>query len=184
MTAMTPTHGGPWTEEEFLALGEDNERTELFDGDLHMTASPTPWHQHVTTELLVALRAPVRARDLRIHAAVNLRLTPARIVIPDLTITTAIDFEQRIVPGSCARLVCEVTSPSNAATDLVLKMHYYAEAGIPWYLIVEHKAMTLRLLQLQRGTYVEHLTAEPGGVLRMSEPVTAEIRPESLLPEH
>lgn len=182
MTAMIPTNGGPWAEEEYLALGEDNERLELLDGDLRVTASPSPWHQHVTTELLIALRAGAKARGLRVHPAINLRLRPNRIVIPDLTITTAIDFHERVVPGSAAALVCEVTSPSNAATDRVLKLHYYADAGIPWYLLVEHRTTALRLLRLERGTYVEAVSAEPGEVLRMTEPVTAEIPPESLLP--
>lgn len=183
MTAMIPTaHNGPWTEEEYLGLGEDNERIELWDGDLHVTASPSPWHQRACRKLANALEEGADDRGLHVHWAINLRLKPTRIVIPDLTITSPIDFEDRIVPGRCAALVCEVTSPSNAATDKVLKMHYYAEAGIPWYLLVEHQAISLRLFRLQKGTYVEHSTAVPGEILRMTEPVTAEIRPESLLP--
>jgi Uma2 family endonuclease len=183
MTAMIPTaHSGPWTEEEYLELGEDNERIELIDGDLRVTASPSPWHQRVCRKLANALEEGAEDRGLHVHWAINLRLKPSRIVIPDLAITTAIDFDERVVPGSTATLVCEVTSPSNAATDKVLKMHYYAEAGIPWYLIVEHKTITLRLFRLQNGTYVERFAAEPGQVLRLIEPVTAEIRPESLLP--
>jgi len=183
LNARIPTaHGGPWTEEEFLALGPTTDRTELFDGALHVTASPTPWHQHVTTELLIAFRPSARARGLRVHAAVNLRLRPNRIVIPDLTITSAIDFHERVVDGEAAKLVCEVTSPSNASTDRVLKMHYYADAGIPWYLLVEHLTTGLRLYRLDGGKYELAAIAEQGEVLRMIEPVTAEIRPESLLP--
>jgi Uma2 family endonuclease len=183
MTAMIPTtHSGPWTEEEYLALGEDNDRIELIDGDLRVTASPSPWHQRACRKLASALEEGADDRGLHVHWAINLRLKPSRIVIPDLTITTPIDFEDRVVPGASAALVCEVTSPSNAATDKVLKMHYYAEAGIPWYLIVEHQTITLRLFRLQSGTYVERHTAEPGQVLKLIEPVTAEIRPESLLP--
>jgi Uma2 family endonuclease len=183
MTAMIPTaHDGPWTEGAYLALGETAERIELWDGDLRVTASPTPWHQHVTTELLIALRSAARERNLRVHAAINLRLRPSRIVIPDLTITSAIDFHERVVPCDAAKLVCEVTSPSNASTDRVLKMHYYAEAGIPWYLMVEHVTTGLRLFRLDRDKYKLEGIAEQGEVLRLTEPVTAEIRPESLLP--
>jgi Uma2 family endonuclease len=182
MTAMKPVHDGPWTEEEYLALGETEDWVELFDGDLHVSSSPTPRHQRISSELYVAFRTAARPSGLHVHQAVNLRLKPGTIVIPDLAITSAIDYDARVVPVGATKLVCEVTSPSNAATDKVLKMHYYAEAGIPWYLLVEHKTATLRLYRVENGAYVPHAAVEPGGVLRLTDPVAAEIRPESLLP--
>jgi Uma2 family endonuclease len=183
MTAMIPTfHGGPWTEEDYLALGEDNERIELIDGDLRVTAAPSFWHQHVCAELYVALRTAARSSGHRAFLGINLRLQPGRIMIPDLTITAGLDVYERVAPVSAARLVCEVTSPSNASTDRVLKMHYYAQAGIPWYLMVEHATSALRLFRLEDDKYDLHAVADPGEVLRLTEPVTAEIRPESLLP--
>jgi Uma2 family endonuclease len=183
MTAVIPTdHHLPWTEEEYLALGETEDRVELFEGDLHVSSSPTPRHQRICGKLYTSLDAPSEACGLHVHTAVNLRLKPGTIVIPDLTITSAIDFDARVVSADRAKLVCEVTSPSNATTDKVLKMHYYAEAGIPWYLLVEHETATLRLHRLENSAYILHATVRPGDVLRLVEPVRAEIRPESLLP--
>jgi len=45
-------------------------------------------------------------------------------------------------------LVVEVLSPSNAGTDLITKRHYYAEAGVPQYWIVDQDGKTLTVLRL------------------------------------
>ncbi|MFD0972184.1 Uma2 family endonuclease [Plantactinospora endophytica] len=182
MTATVFSHGGPWTEAEYLAFGETRDRVELFDGSLHVTPAPTPRHQHISRRLGNALEHGAEAAGLHVLEAVNVRLRPGRIPIPDLVVTGEIDFDESVVDGSAVRLVCEISSPGNAATDKVLKMHYYATARIPWYLLVEQETGTLRLHRLDGGHYVEHAVAKPGDTLQLTEPVVAEIRPEDLLP--
>ncbi|AVT33875.1 MULTISPECIES: Uma2 family endonuclease [unclassified Plantactinospora] len=182
MTAAVFEHGGPWTEAEYLALGETRDRVELFDGSLHVTPAPTPRHQHISRRLGNALETGAETVGLHVLEAVNVRLQPGRIPIPDLVVTGEIDFDELVVDGTAVRLVCEISSPSNAATDKVLKMHYYAAARIPWYLLVEQETGTLRLHRLDGSHYVEHAVAKAGESLRLTEPVAAEIRPDDLLP--
>jgi Uma2 family endonuclease len=182
MTAAIFGHGGPWTEEEYLALGETPERVELFDGSLYVTPAPTPRHQNISGELLVALRPAARAAGLHVLEAVNVRLKHGRIPIPDLVITSDIDFDELVIDAVAVKLVCEIISPSNASADRVLKMQFYAAAGIPWYLLVEQDTGALHLHRLSGAHYVEHSVTKPGAVLRLTEPVTADIDPERLLP--
>ncbi|MFF3851578.1 Uma2 family endonuclease [Micromonospora sp. NPDC002575] len=182
MTAAMFDHDGPWTEEEQLALGETSQRVELFDGSLHLTSAPTPRHQNISGELRAALRVPAREAGLHVLEAVNVRLKPGRIPIPDLVITDEIDFDEPNIEASDVRLVCEIISPSNAATDKVLKMHYYAAAGIPWYLLIEQQSGTLHLYRRQGRHYIEQSVAAVGEVLELVEPVRAKIRPEDLVP--
>jgi len=184
MTAAGFGHGGPWTGEDYLALRNDEipERVELFDGSLHVTPAPTPYHQHMSGELRAALRPAVRAAGLNVLEAVNVRLKSGRIPTPDLVITDDIDFHELVIDGRAVRLVCEIISPSNASTDQVLKMHYYATAQIPWYLVVEPDTATMCLYRLDGTHYVEHATAKPGQPLRLTDPVVAEIDPADLLP--
>lgn len=182
MTAAVFGHGGPWTEEEYLALGETPERVELFDGSLFVTPAPTPRHQRISRRLGNALESGADGAGLHVLEAVNVRLRPGRIPIPDLVITGDINFDELVIEASAVRLVCEIISPSNAAADKVLKMHYYAAAGIPWYLLVEQDTGTLHLYRLSGSHYVEHSVTKPGDTLHLTEPVTAEIRPDDLLP--
>jgi Uma2 family endonuclease len=182
MTSAIFTDGRPMSEAEFLALGETPERIELFDGSLHVTPAPTPRHQRISLELAVILRSAAQRAGLHALEAVNVRLRPDRIPIPDLVITGDIDFDELVVDASAVRLVCEIISPSNAATDRVLKMHYYAAAGIEWYLLIEQETGTLHLHRRHHSHYKEQSVTKPGQVLELTEPVRATIRPEDLVP--
>ena len=57
----------------------------------------------------------------------------------------------------------------------------YAEAGIPWYLIIDPDALTLSLHQLDDTHYRESATGKPGMPLRMDAPVKVDIDPVTLL---
>ncbi|MEH0823382.1 MULTISPECIES: Uma2 family endonuclease [unclassified Micromonospora] len=181
MTAAVFGHEGPWTEEEYLALGETQQRVELFDGSLHVTPAPTPRHQRISRKFGNILEAAAETAGLELLESVNVRLRPGRIPIPDLVITGPVDLDELMIEATDVRLICEIISPSNAATDKVLKMHYYAAAGIEWYLLVEQETGGLRLFRRRGRNYVEHLTVKRGETLTLTEPVHATIRPEDLV---
>lgn len=181
-TAIFGRGGQPWSEAEYLGLGETPERVELFDGSLFVTPAPTPRHQLISGRLLVAMLPGADAAGLHVLEAVNVRLKAGRVTIPDLVITSDIDFDEAMIEAPMVRLVCEIISPNNASADKVLKMHYYAAAGIGWYLLVEQETGALHLYRLDGAHYVEHCVARPGDTLRLTEPVRAEIEPSALLP--
>ncbi|MEV4757702.1 Uma2 family endonuclease [Micromonospora sp. NPDC049559] len=182
MTSAVFGHGGPWTEEEYLALGETPERVELLDGGLLLSAAGSLRHQAVLGRISEILATVAHGADPHVLTAVNVRLRPGRIVIPDLVITGQVDLDELVVDAAAVRLVCEITSPGDAAADKVLKMHYYATAHIPWYLLVEQETGTLHLYRLRDGHYAEESVAKPGETLHLTEPVEATLRPEALLP--
>ena len=169
-------------ESEFLSIGETPERIELFDGSLHVTPAPTPRHQHTSNGLHSALGPAAHRAGLHVLEAVNVRVGPDRIPIPDLVITGEIDFDELVIDASAIRLVCEILSPSNADTDRVLKMHYYAAAGIPWFLVVDPQDGILQLFALDGSAYRQHATGSPGVPLQLTDPVVATIDSERLLP--
>ena len=182
MTSAIFSDGRPWTESDFLALDESAERIELLDGSLHVTPAPTPRHQYISGELRAALRPATRTAGVNVLEAVNVRLRPNRIPIPDLVVTSDINFDELVIDADAILLACEIISPSNAAIDRVLKMHYYAAAGIPRYLLIDQASGTMYLYELVGETYIERSVTKADEVLHLTEPVVATISPGELLP--
>lgn len=176
-------HVDPWTEDEYLALGETLDRVELFDGSLLVSPAPGPRHQAISGRLFMAILPAAEAVGLEVLETINLRLKRGRIPIPDLVIVGSIDFDEAVIDASAVSLVCEIVSPGNPATDRVLKMHYYAEAAIPWYLLIEQEPeLTLRLYRYDGGHYVEQSVGRIGQPLHLTEPVSVDLDPAVLLP--
>ncbi|MFF0256020.1 Uma2 family endonuclease [Micromonospora zamorensis] len=172
----------PWTESDYLALGETAQRIELLDGGLLIGPSPSVRHQVIVGGLAAALEPGCAAVNRTLLPVINLRLNATRILNPDLVVTAELDLTADCVPADAVLLVGEVTAPHTALIDRVLKPHLYATAGIEWYLLVEQDPLALNLQQRQGGHYVERATTKRGEVLELTEPVKATIRPEDLLP--
>jgi hypothetical protein len=172
-------HRRPLADDEYLALGETEQQVELLDGSLLVSARGAPRHQHAVQQLARAFRGGGAGHVL---AAVNVRLRPGRILIPDLVVTGPIGFDEPLIEKAAVLMVAEVVTPASAAVDKVLKMHYYAVAGIPWYLLVEQETGALHLYRLSGDHFVEHSVTHAGQVLHLTDPVEATIAPEDLLP--
>jgi Uma2 family endonuclease len=172
---------GPWTEEEYFALGESNERIELFDGTLLLSPTASLSHQRISRRLANALEAAA-SQQLWVEEAVNLRVGQNRILIPDVVVGTGRD-DILVVDARDVRLVIEVVSPGNAANDRVLKMRAYAVAGIPWYLLVERDGadVVLQLYRLEDTHYVAEAVAKGDELLHLVEPIRIDISPAQLL---
>jgi Uma2 family endonuclease len=180
MTAAVLERIDPWIEDGYLALRKPGSRVELFDGSLLVSPAPTFRHQLLATALNDVFRRPAREAGLQVLLAINLRLRSGRVVIPDLVINRPVDPNELVMEVRDVALVCEITS-TNVGADRITKMHYYAEAGIPRYLIVEPKGPMLELYRLDGDKYVLEASAGPGERLLVTEPVVAEIDPGSLV---
>jgi Uma2 family endonuclease len=183
MSVAVLEHPGPWSEDEYFALGETPNRIELVDGSLWVSPPPSKRHQHIALLLAMGLYAAAERAGLLVLQDVNLRLASGRILQPDVVVADTDDVGTTVEAAE-AKLVAEVVSPSNAGTDRLLKPQLYAAAGIGWYLRVEQPqdSVELHLQRLDGDHYVPFVVVGPGQALASEEPFPFRIEVTSLLP--
>lgn len=182
MSVGVVDHVGPWTEDEYFALGETTNRIELIDGSLWVSPAPSKRHQHIALLLAMELYGAAERAGLLVLQDVNLRLASGRILQPDVVVADTDDLGTTVEAAE-AKLVAEVVSPGNAGTDRLLKPQLYAAAGISWYLRVEQPqdSVELHLYKLASDHYVPAAVASPGQALASNEPFPFELDLASLL---
>jgi Uma2 family endonuclease len=173
---IVPWHQGDWTVEEVLELPEDSGyRIELVDGALLVSPGPAVRHQRVLGQLQFGLRDAV-APGTELLPGVNIRLSQRRLLIPDLVIVTCPDEDFVYTSAANVLLAAEIESPSSKIQDRVLKRQLYADANVPYYLLVNAAARPAEatLFELTDGEYHE-ITRSTEGKLVLTRPFTATV---------
>jgi Uma2 family endonuclease len=174
---LLPNHRGPWTLKDVLGLPEDrSQRVELVDGALIVSPMGTFRHQRLIGRLFLALTAAAPAA-YEPTIEVNIGLAENRLLIPDFSVIRRTDFDGLIVPVEEVVLVGEVVSRSSKANDRVFKRALYAEAGVPFYVIVDPSGPIpdAVLLELVDGEYKECVRSL-NGTLTVERPFPVELR--------
>ncbi len=157
--------------DEFLALGETDERLELFGGALYLMSTPTKDHQFLMGELYLYLALYLNGfalppaevyQDITTILSVSLQ----NAVEPDLVVILSgrSDIGGRIHVEGVPDIAVEILS-SDRSHDLVYKRRIYAEAGVKEYWIVDPRHDTVLPLALQDGAYAERQPLGPGDTL-------------------
>jgi Uma2 family endonuclease len=148
---------------QYAALGETEDGyTELVEGRLIMTPSPNPRHNLILGELHAQLRAQV-PEGFRVvpDIDVNLELAPSDqpgfVRRPDLIVVSQAELDRvgregGLLHASEVVLVVEILSPSTKWTDRRAKRREYAEAGIPFYWIVDSGQQVSLVAMYPAGT--------------------------------
>ncbi len=164
-----------WTAEDVLALPEDQtslQRIELVDGVLLVSPAPTSMHQRLLQKLQFAF-APALPDGTELLPGVNVRFGGRRLLIPDLVILTCAEVDTVVYAASDVLLAAEIVSPSTKMQDRILKRAIYAEALVPYYLLVEPpEPVSATLFALEGGEY-EPVAKSENGELHLTRPFEA-----------
>ncbi len=169
-------HVGPWTESDYLALPEDRRRIELLDGGLLVSPAAGGRHQRLSSQLWHVLGRA--APDwLEVLEAVNVRVAPGRILIPDLVVVTNPGLDLKVWDPTAVAMVIEIVSPGNTAADRAIKPPLYAAAGIEHYLRIElgKPGPSSVAYRSHHGHYVKVMASRPGELMRLAEPFPVEL---------
>jgi len=157
-----------------LALPDDGNRYELFDGELLVTPAPTPRHQVALARIYDAVAPFVKGQGLghTLWSPADLQLGGEHFSQPDLFVVAALpaDWSWSSFPDPI--LVIEVLSPSTARADRIVKRRRFQQSGIPEYWVVDLDA---RIVERWRPgderpeILDERLTWRPAGTDRALE---------------
>jgi Uma2 family endonuclease len=143
---------------------ESTQPTELWDGNLIMSPSPSFFHQEVVLRFYRQLHDWVASRGLGkvITAPIDMVLSEHRVTQPDVVFVAKgrLGIIQRVVMGA-ADLVCEVISLGGRSRDRIEKRDLYEQYGVKEYWIIDPEARTVEVLHLQAGRYELVVHARP-----------------------
>jgi Uma2 family endonuclease len=147
------------TANQYLQLGEDppGTRLELVDGQIAVGPGKYFIHAHAEAHLCYTLLGYIKDHDLGwLLGGVDVVLGEYDVRRPDISFykksrVHLIDRDDalRYAPDFCA----EVTSESSEEIDRVHKFRQYAEAGIPYYWIIDPEKQTIEAFELNKSHY-------------------------------
>jgi Uma2 family endonuclease len=139
---------------------EGTERYELLNGEVFQMASPSVEHQTILMDLSMQFGNWLRGKPCQVFfAPLDVRLFPKEdnsdntVVQPDMLVVCDKDKLGKNSVNGPPDLVVEILSPSNTHSQLFLKFHYYLEAGVREYWIIDPTSKKVQVHIYDNGHY-------------------------------
>jgi len=191
MSVLPQPPGRLLTIREYANLGEiEHGRYELQEGRLVMSPSPTPDHMIAIARLYGALERQIPKDFAAVpDVDVDLQLAPATHPgssrRPDLLIVRRealgrVRKERGLLRAGEVLIVIEIVSPGSERTDYVIKRGEYADAGIPYYWVIDlQPSGSLTAFQLAGGFGYQE-AGEFAGTFEIETPISVRLNLEDL----
>lgn len=134
------------------------ERWEILDGVAYMQSAPTWQHQAISSELMLQFGEYLRNKPCRIFSSpFDLRIPESNeedeettfVCQPDLLVVCDNDGLKGTGYYGTPTLIIEISSPSTAKNDKLLKFNKYEKAGVKEYWIIEPEGNFVSVFTLQ-----------------------------------
>ncbi|MBF8276766.1 MAG: hypothetical protein HW390_1839 [Candidatus Brocadiaceae bacterium] len=146
---------------------DDNNRYEVFNGELRMVPAPSTGHQFVSRDLEFLVWNFVNKKGLGevLYAPVDVVFDDEEVYQPDLV------FIKRDRQGIIERdaihgvpdLIMEIVSPSSVFCDTVEKKEIYRKYGVNEYWLVFPEEKAIEVFVLENGVYQEFCRFKKNG---------------------
>jgi Uma2 family endonuclease len=166
-------------------------RTEIIDGSIVVSPTPTTGHADIVTVLQETLiLAGLGDRGLRTYQVITVeipqtgdRYVPDLMVLPKTAVRNKHGRSTKwIQPAEDLELAVEVVSPSSRLHDWQAKVEGYATAGVPLYLVIDPRKSEIALFSNpDKGEYKDVGRAVRGASVKLPDPFNIEIEATPLL---
>jgi len=178
---------GVWTTDDLDELPESTRHHELIDGVLIVPPAPTYLHQTVILRLGTVLDGSCPP-EYAVTQGVEVRISTTRSLIPDVAVIEAEAAATRrsgkFAPHEVL-LAVEVVSPSSVTMDRITKRALYAQAGVPFYWLVETSPeLVVKTHRLDQATELYQPTGEFSDKVIIDEPWPIDFPVSRIVPRH
>jgi Uma2 family endonuclease len=146
-----------WTYQELVAeMPEMSQPSELWEGELIMSPTPSFFHQEIAFRVQRALHDHVNNQELGkvIGAPIDMVLSPHDVTQPDIAFISKsrLHIIERVIMGA-ADLVVEIVSLGSRNRDRIQKRDLYEQFGVKEYWIIDPEPETVDVLVLVNRRY-------------------------------
>jgi len=149
---------------------DDNNRYEIFNGELLMVPAPSTDHQEISGNIGFLIWSFVKQKGLGkvFNAPVDVVFDDDEVFQPDIIF---IKSENQSIIGKNAiqgvpDLIVEIVSPSSTFYDTIEKKDIYRKYGVKEYWIIFPDEKVIEVLSLEKGEYLEFCKSKKEGIVK------------------
>ena len=149
---------------------DDNNRYEIFNGELCMVPAPSTDHQGISINLGSLIWKFVKNKNLGkvFEAPTDVVFDDDEVFQPDIVFIKS--ENQHIIRKSAIKgipdLIVEIVSPSSAFYDTVEKKEVYGKYGVKEYWLIFPDEKVIEIFTLEKGGYREFCKSKKKGTVK------------------